>query len=137
MNSEKGFTITELMIVLVIIGVLSSIAIPAYRGSVLKTNRAEGIEALIEAAQNQEVLYSQTNRYSTNAKPFIPVEATITTENGYYTISVANGACGTNACYTATATAISTQVQDTTCLTLSIDNLGSKTSTPTGNSCWR
>ena len=53
-----------------------------------------------------------------------------TAANGlYYTISMVSDATS----YTVTATAARTQVDDTACLTFTIDNLGQKT--PVGN-CW-
>lgn len=42
MRGQKGFTLIEVMIVVVIIGILASIAYPSYREYVLKGNRAEG-----------------------------------------------------------------------------------------------
>ncbi|TVZ40115.1 type IV pilus assembly protein PilE [Alteromonadaceae bacterium 2753L.S.0a.02] len=137
MHTQKGFNLVELMIVIVIIAIIASIAIPSYQNSVRKGNRAEGIETLLDVAQQQEMLYSQTNAYSTNARPFAPTAATVTSSNGLYLISVANGACGSTACFIATATAQGSQASDSDCLTLSIDNLGNKTSTPAGGRCWR
>lgn len=134
---QHGFNLIELMIVVVIVAILAAIAYPAYQNSVLKSNRSEGIDALLRVAQQQEMLYSQTNRYSTDAQPFAPTAATITTANGRYSIAVARGDCGTAACFRATATAQGAQASDSECLTLSIDNLGNKTSTPAGGSCWR
>ncbi len=40
MRNEKGFTLMELMIVIVIIGVLAAIGIPAYNGYVNKAKEA-------------------------------------------------------------------------------------------------
>jgi len=132
----RGFSLIELMIVVAIVAIISAIAIPSYRSSVLKSNRAEGIETLLQVAQNQEVLYSQTNKYSTNAQPFAPTATSVTSKDGLYLVTVANGACGSTACYRATATAQGAQADDTDCLTLSIDNLGNRTSSP-GSNCWQ
>jgi len=136
MKFESGFSLIEIMIALVIIGILAGIAIPSYQSSVLRGNRSEGMQTLLEVAQNQEVLFSQTNAYSTNALPFAPTAATLASEKGYYLVSVANGSCGSDACFIATATAQGHQAKDTDCLTLTIDNLGNRSSTPLGNTCW-
>lgn len=136
MSKVHGFTLMELLIVLAIVGIITAIAVPSYRSSALKSNRAEGIETLLRVAQDQEVLYSQTNQYSTNAKPLAPTAASVTSPDGRYIVTVANGACGSTACFVATAAAQGAQVDDKNCLTISIDNLGSRTSTPTSN-CWR
>ena len=43
---EKGFTLIELMIVIAILGVLASFAIPIYNDYVTRTQVAEAIELL-------------------------------------------------------------------------------------------
>lgn len=60
---NKGFTLMELMIVVAIIGILASIAYPAYTDSILKGRRAEGRTALAELLQQQERFMTQTNSY--------------------------------------------------------------------------
>ncbi|SMF01386.1 type IV pilus assembly protein PilE [Alteromonadaceae bacterium Bs31] len=136
MLNTRGFSLVEVVIVMAIIGIVTAFAYPSYQDSVLKSHRAEGIETLLDVAQAQEVLYSQTNAYSTNAKPFAPTASSVTSEKGYYVVTVTSGACGTSACFVATATAQGSQAADKLCATLSIDNLGTKSSTPSGNSCW-
>ncbi len=136
MKRNSGFSLIEVVIVMAIIGIISAFAVPAYQDSVRKSHRAEGIETLLDVAQAQEVLYSQTNAYSTNAKPFAPTATSVSSENGYYVVTVAQGSCASTACFVATATAQGAQANDTNCKTLSIDNLGNKSSTPAGNDCW-
>jgi type IV pilus assembly protein PilE len=58
MNSRKtGFTLLELMVALVVIGILSAIAFPSYQEQVRRAKRAEGKTALLKAAQLQERIY--------------------------------------------------------------------------------
>ncbi len=62
-----GFTLIEVMIVVVIVGILASIAYPSYQESVRKTQRAEAKAALMEGVQALERYYSINGRYTTGA----------------------------------------------------------------------
>ena len=60
---SKGFTLIELMIVVAVIGILASIAYPAYTDSVRKGKRAQARTALLEVMQQQERFMTQSNTY--------------------------------------------------------------------------
>lgn len=61
---DFGMTLIELMIVLVILAVLASIAIPSYRQYILRSHRVEAKAALLNVAAAQEKFYLQCNSYS-------------------------------------------------------------------------
>lgn len=59
----RGFTLIELMIVLIVLGVLVGVAIPSYRDYVVRANRSEARAALLELSQTLERCFTRFNRY--------------------------------------------------------------------------
>jgi len=64
MKNSYGFSLIELMIVIVIVAIITSIAYPSYRDQVRKTRRADAKSALLDAAAKMERYYTQFGRYS-------------------------------------------------------------------------
>jgi type IV pilus assembly protein PilE len=56
MKKTKGFTLVELVIVIVIVGILSIVAVPIYRGYTRKAMASEG-KALLGSIQTSEKIY--------------------------------------------------------------------------------
>ncbi|MCX7704832.1 MAG: prepilin-type N-terminal cleavage/methylation domain-containing protein [bacterium] len=100
---KKGFTLVELMVVVIIVGILASVAVPIYRANIKKAMASEGAALLGSVLTAQRIYYAEHNVYTTN-KTVLGVD---TAGNKYftdYTVSSAD-ANGFTASTTGTGTA--------------------------------
>lgn len=131
----NGFTLIELMIVLVVVSILAAIAYPSYQQYVNRSKRSDGKNALLELASRQERFYFDNNTYTTSLSD---LNYDSTSPEGYYTLSIAAGNSGNIATsYEMTATPAS-PFSDAQCGNLSLDSRGVKDRTGSGpmDKCW-
>ena len=69
---ESGFTIIELMFVLVIISILLALAYPSYVDYVRKSKRGEAQQLLMNWSVNQEIWRSNNPEYATELQLPVP-----------------------------------------------------------------
>jgi len=129
---QSGFTLIELMVVVVIIGIITAFAYPAYQDSVRKSRRSDAKAALSDLAAREEQ-HRLDNKVYTIDLPSLGASAQ--SPERYYTLGIVAGGAGIATSYLITATATGTQASDTKCATLSLSSTGAKTSAPTA-SCW-
>ena len=125
----RGFTMIEMLIVIVIVSVLLMVGLPAYRKQVIQGNRAEGTGALLRIMDRQERYYAN-NFPPTYASSMtrLGFASTYLTENKRYSIDVDNctGSTDFKSCVklTATPTAQGGQTNDGD---LTLNSRGEKT----------
>lgn len=105
---KEGFTLVELMIVIAILGILTSIAVPMYRGYITSAKRAEA-KSNLETIRLLEEQYYADNRFYVEGADTDDLKANLpgfepgNTADLYYTYSVAYDA-GDDQTFIATAT---------------------------------
>jgi len=63
LDKQSGYTLVELMIVVAILGILASVAIPAYHNYVNRSKQADAIIGLKAVQMAQEQFFSENNAY--------------------------------------------------------------------------
>lgn len=142
-NKLFGFTLIEVMIVVVVLGILAAIAYPSYLQYVNKGRRSDAKAALLQIQLAEEKWRANNTSYTT-ALSSLGFTATVVgganvfySPDEFYTLS-ASGASAT--AYTATATYTGVQTGDSSCKTLSINQDNVKTATNSSDAassdCW-
>jgi type IV pilus assembly protein PilE len=65
LKKPQGFSLLELMIVLLLITLLLAMAVPSYQKYMLRVHRSTAIEALLAVASCQQGIYAETLHYDT------------------------------------------------------------------------
>lgn len=150
LHTKQGFTLLEMMIVVVLIGILAAIAYPNYIEYITRSNRTEGMALLSDAAARQERYFAQNSKYikgtdeTTDSIKNLGLPNTITAKNkvisasGYYELELTYKNDKTDGGYTLTATPQGSQaLRDTACGALTLNARGDKGSAGDLDRCWR
>jgi type IV pilus assembly protein PilE len=139
-SATRGFTLIELMVTVAIVAIVATIATTSYTSQIQKSRRTDARSALLDLAGREEKLFSTANAYSATLSDLGYSSATV--GSGYYTVAIVSpdpAQAATIPTYAITATAVGSQVGDTQCQTLSVNQTGLQSSTPTTTpaaTCW-
>jgi len=130
---KNGFTMIEVMVVVLIVGVLTILAMATFIGNVREGRRSDGLNALLAMSLAEERYRTINTTYGSLAQVWGGVTAST---QGYYTLAISStSATG----YTLTATANGDQANDvsgsTSCTTLTL-TASNGTITETPAACW-
>lgn len=129
----QGMSLIELMLVIVVLGILVSIAYPNYREFAARAQRNEAKAMLLQIAANQERWYLNNNSFTTDMTNLgFDVAGNFVTETGSYQINVTSADANN---FTATATYLKSDDEAGRCGSFLIDGRGEKTSAPYDD-CW-
>ena len=133
LDTTRGFTLIEVMIVTAIIGILVAVAYPSYGKFVIESRRTDGHLALMVASQAME--RCKSTRYSYANCDLSEMDQT--SPEKYYTLKVEK----TATTFTLTASPEDQQKSDTECPTITLNHLSVKgPANPNGTDpslCWK
>ena len=131
-SRERGVSLIEVMIVVVILGVIAAFVIPSFQESNARGKRSEGQTALVKASQRMKTFYTENNTFTTT---LANAAINATTPQGFYTLTIATPtvACPIASCFLLQATPQGTHAGDR-CGVLTYSSTG--TSGAAAGGCW-
>jgi type IV pilus assembly protein PilE len=117
-NRQRGVTLMELLTVVTVLGILTSVSVPTYRQYVMRAQRTEAKSALMARAGALERCFTRFNAYDDDdceVAGSFPEDLA----EGHYTITAPTLAAGT---FTLNAVPKGGQEDDVDCKTLTLDS---------------
>lgn len=125
MKYQKGFSLIELMITLVIIGIIAGFAVPSYQNNIIQSARkTDGMPILQDIMNAQLSFFANDFTYTTDLTDLNYTDPIIT-ESGRYSIKASQCVSDPDltSCVLLTATGIGPQAIDGS---LTLDTIGNK-----------
>jgi type IV pilus assembly protein PilE len=123
-TKNSGFTLIELMIVVVIIGVLAAIALPGYQNYTMQARRSDGLKQLLAIQLELEKWRANKPSYTSNIVDDLKFAST-NSPDGHYSMSIT--LANDDQTYSITATPTGIQANDSACDPITLDHNGAIT----------
>ncbi|MCH8059528.1 MAG: prepilin-type N-terminal cleavage/methylation domain-containing protein [Proteobacteria bacterium] len=145
MARQRGVTMLELLIVVVIVAIITAFAYPSYMQYVVSTKRTAATVTLMQIAERQQQFFMDNKSYTNDltnlgyaANPLSINDSGNSVAAGdgdsVYTITLSNITATT---YTATAAPLQGQLsRDTDCGSLTLNQAGARGNSAGGEGCW-
>jgi len=146
-DRQRGVTLIELMIVVVIIAIIAGFAYPSYMRYVVDTKRTGATSILLQVADRQQQFFMDNKRFTNDMTqlgfgndPLVIADdgrsmASAADTASTYSVSLSNV---TPTTYTVTAAPLNSQAaHDTKCGSLTLNQTGVKGSSGGASDCWR
>lgn len=109
MKAQKGITLIELMVVLVIIAILASIAIPSYSQYIIRTNRRAAQATMMEIATREHQYFAANRAFADETELGFTLPPEVAE---HYTFAIDVAAVGEPPAFTIEFTATGRQASD-------------------------
>ncbi|HUQ29571.1 MAG TPA: prepilin-type N-terminal cleavage/methylation domain-containing protein [Usitatibacter sp.] len=126
MKKNRGFTLIEMLVVMVVIGILAAIAIPSYQNQLVRGTRSSA-QAIMADIANKEIFYLQSQRqYAIGSSALTDLNVTLPQEvSSFYTVAITGDNTATPPTFLITAAPISGKRQEADG-SITLDSTGTK-----------
>jgi type IV pilus assembly protein PilE len=146
-GKQRGVTLIEMLIVMVILALIASFAYPSYMDYVVDTKRTAATSMLLQVADRQQQFFMDNKRFANDLtnlgfanNPLVIADdgstmADAANSRSTYTVTLANV---TPTTYTVTAAPLNSQAaRDTDCGSLTLNQALLKDSSGGASDCWK
>ena len=144
-SQQKGVTLLELMVVVVIIGIIAAIAYPSYTQFIVKSKRVASTSVLLQVADRQQQFFMDNKQYATKLSTLgFAADEYMINDDGTMVSASDSRRTYKITLSGATATAFTVEAipqlvqasRDTDCGTMTLSNAGAKGQSGYGDNCW-